>query len=351
MQIHSTNIHGLGASQVVQSFLESADNMGLLENSVIYLPEKGRLSEFRGSTGSYFRYKRIFPNGFSRIIECLLSPIFFNNVETIVLGDLPLRGIDNQVVLVHQPNLIYPIVNKYSSKKLNFRISRFIFSLNIRYTKKVIVQTGIMADDLIKSYPRLKNKILVMPQPVPSWFLEVSPEKSVLNGKLKLFYPAAFYPHKRHDFLKKLNDYCDSKKINSSEFEIWVTLSQEEFQPYKNISFLKNLGRLDSKGMKRYYESSDALLFLSSVESYGLPLVEALTINSSIIAPDLKYARWMCEDAAYYFKPYCAESLLSTILSLKDDLIKGKKLDAEQALKKFPDSWDKVVETFYNSLR
>lgn len=344
-QIHATNINGLGASQVVISFLKAAGNINKLQNANVFLTNRGLFYSVKAKKVIFFR--RILPNSLSRLIECFFSTIFFENIPTIVLGDIPLRGLRNQVVLVHQSNLVYPSVNNFSSNSFKFKINRLLFSLNHQFAKKIVVQTVAMAEELIQSYPSIRDKVVVIPQPYPNW-LDRSKKLPRTNvSKLHLFYPAAFYPHKKHDFLLNINDYCIKKSIKCIDFEVWLTLEDDDFIPYRNISFVKNLGRLNSVQMNEYYQKADALLFLSCMESYGLPLIEALTINLPIIVADFRYARWVCEDSVYYFKPYSEKSLLEAITIFRKDCNQKKQVDYLNALNKFPKEWEQVVEKFY----
>ncbi|MEC5166459.1 hypothetical protein RCH18_002199 [Flavobacterium sp. PL11] len=349
-QINASNINGLGASQVVLSFLQAADRLNLLADTTIYLAKNESFNNLNFNNGNFKIYTRNLPNSISRFVECFFSKLIFQNYPTIVLGDIPLRGISNQIVLVHQSNLVYPKYNNYSSNSWKFRINRFLFSVNHKYAKKIIVQTGAMAKEMLLSYPSLKNKIVVIPQPVPNW-LQVE-NKFVLRKDEKhyLFYPAAFYPHKKHDFLLKVNTYCLKNKINCNDFEIWVTLSDSEFEEFKSIKFLKNLGKLNSDQMNEYYKRATALLFFSSMESYGLPLIEALTINLPIIVADFNYSKWVCEDVAYYFKPYDEKSFLEAINFYKKDYSAGITNDYSIVLNKFPKKWEDVVKEFYQLL-
>lgn len=349
-QIHASNINGLGACQVVISFLEASSNLNKLDNTTIFLTNNDTFNNFRSRAGVVKFYHRNLPNSISRFLECIFSRFFFNDVPTIVLGDIPLRGINDQIVLVHQSNLVYPKINNFSGKSLKFKINRFLFSINHKYAKKIIVQTGAMADEMIQSYPSLKNKIVVIPQPVPTW-LKVG-ESALLpkDSKIHLFYPSAFYPHKKHDFLLKVNEYCIVNNINCNDFEIWLTLKDDEFEEFKSIKFLKNLGRLNAEEMNEFYKKADGLLFLSSMESYGLPLIEALTINLPIIVADFSYSRWVCEDAAYYFQPYDEQSFLSVVNSFIIDFKLGNKKDYSHVLKKFPKQWEEVVSEFHHLL-
>ncbi|PZU15511.1 MAG: hypothetical protein DI622_12530 [Chryseobacterium sp.] len=350
MQIHATNIQGLGASQVVKSFLDASASLGFLDTSNIYLPSTGLLSDYIPKRGYVKRYKRFFPNSISRLIECLFSRFLFSNEKTIVLGDIPLRGIKNQVVLVHQFHLVYPKINSNSSKGLGFRINRFLFSINHKFASNIIVQTGAMADDLVKSYPAIKEKIIVSPQPAPNWLLQEINQinRDIKNGKLILFYPAAYYPHKKHNFITSLHSYIESHSIDFSNVEIWLTIEDEHFKQFESIPFLKNLGRLSSEEMSIYYQKVDALLFLSSIESYGLPLVEAIFLELPIITVKYKYSEWLCENTAYYFEPYSPVSFVATLDKFICDHRKGVVPDYGCVNWRFPKSWDVVAKTFFS---
>lgn len=348
-QIHATNINGLGASQVALSFLQASSSLGVLENSTVFLPKDSIICNFNTDGAKIKIYKRFLPNSISRFIECFFSSFIFSNVPTIVLGDIPLRGIYNQIVLVHQPNLVYPKINKFSGRSFKFRMNRFLFLINHKYAKNIIVQTGAIAEEMIKSYPGIKDKVVIIPQPVPNWLSKDKVTRSVNKSIVNLFYPSAFYPHKKHEFLLKINEYCSKKNIQN-DFEIWLTLNDEEFEPFKHIKFLKNLGRLSTREMNEYYKKTDALLFISSMESYGLPLIESLTIDLPIIAVDFNYSRWMCENSVYYFEPYNEKSFLKTINAFVSDYRLGHKVDYTKVLDKFPSSWENVVNSFYHLL-
>lgn len=354
IQIHATNIHGLGASQVVKSFLDSFSNLDDFEKVSVYLPSNGILQDYEPKNGIVKRFNRILPNSISRVIESVFSRFFFPNVTTIVLGDIPLRGIKNQVVLVHQSNLIYPNVNPYSSKKINFRISRFLFLINCGFAKKIIVQTDAMANEMIQSYPKIMSKVIVCPQPVPNWLEHKTIATEALekeDKKVKLIYPAASYPHKKHDFLISLHAYLQKNNINFGKVEILVTLKEVDFEMFKAIPFVKNLGVLSQDEMNFQYKNVQGLLFLSSMESYGLPLIEAVTLDLPVLTVDFPYSRWVCNDEGYYFEPYSEISFFEVLSVFCNDIEDNKKPDYSNIIKKFPVSWGIVVEEFLKACK
>ncbi|MFC2110144.1 hypothetical protein ACFLSU_06190 [Bacteroidota bacterium] len=65
MQIHATNINGLGASQVVISFLDAYASRNSAKNTTIYLPSTGVLSNYIPTQGIVKRFYRKSPNAVS----------------------------------------------------------------------------------------------------------------------------------------------------------------------------------------------------------------------------------------------------------------------------------------------
>ena len=77
----------------------------------------------------------------------------------------------------------------------------------------------------------------------------------------------------------------------------------------------------------------------SLVETVGLPLLEAMSLNVPVLAADRPYAHDICEDAAVYFDPLSVEDfarkahLLTSSKELRHHLIeKGKKLTERRVL-------------------
>ncbi len=82
------------------------------------------------------------------------------------------------------------------------------------------------------------------------------------------------------------------------------------------------VGRLDSREVLNTYLNSHALLFLSTSESLGIPLIEATELGMPIIAPNLPYV-----DAAisnyYDFDIQSSASLINAVKRAKKDILEG----------------------------
>lgn len=350
MQIHATNVTGIGAIQVIKNLLSEIDTYN--QNFTVYVPEMGELSRIKLKNGVLKKFHRILPNSISRFFECYFSSFLFNkNSPTLVLGDMPLRGIKNQTLFVHQSNLVSPRVNKNVNSSIKFKVIRWWFNKSHKYCKTIIVQTKTLAEQLRLSYPEMTCNIKVCYQPPPAWLDLKSTKTKIKSNNFILFYPSAYYPHKKHDFLIALEDFLKKAKIQNDYFTVWVTLEEIYFEKFKHIPWIKNLGKIDATEMNIRYSQADCLLFLSSTESYGLPLVEAMFLNKPIIVADHLYSKELCEDYAYYFKPYDENSFLKSLHKMRNDLNKGYGRHLQTtSISKFPKEWGFVARFFIQTL-
>lgn len=348
--IHATNVTGLGAAQVVCSILGAIDQGALpcFNRVTCYLPDSGPVAEFNPQSSRIEKktLRRRLPKAISRVVECLFPGRFFEYGDVLlVLGDVPLRWKGKQIVFLHQPNLLSPKVNKYSSNHLTYKLMRFLTKLNARYASKVVVQTNAMLEAVQLSYKiwNVDGAVQVVKQPPPAWFekenFEYKLRPEALRHGLKLFYPAAVYPHKNHQLLRRLCEFnWDDSVLNT----IFITATSAELGKFKK-SCIHCLGRLTVADCMEQYRKSDALIFPSFLESYGLPLVEAMSIGMPILAADLPYSRTLCGSEAIYFDPQSQASLAKAIHQLHERLNTGWKPDWKQSLDDLPSDWNAVA--------
>ena len=346
IRVHLTNVTGTGASQLLESLLPTLLKCKKGHISEIYLPETGLLSKFLLTSGNVVvkKYKRHFPKAVSRFLECtLFSYKFDDSTPILVLGDLPLRVKVRQTLFVQTSHLIIPKFFEWHFDAWKFRVARFIFRLNLGMVNAFIVQTESMRDGLVNSYPSIKNRIHIIPHPVPAWLLDSNSEsrenKLLQDRDLRLFYPAAVYPHKNHSLLNRIEE----NGSNPWPVESLLLTIDDSMNPAPQIPWIHCVGLLAPSEMIRVYGDVDGLVFLSKQESLGFPLLEAMHLGLPVVCPDLPYARALCGDQAIYFDPDSIRSLRSAIIKLKDLLSKNWKPDWSGQLKDIPKNWEDVA--------
>jgi glycosyltransferase involved in cell wall biosynthesis len=329
------------------SLLPALERNAGVQITEIHLPDRGSLANYQKSPdgGMSTRYRRRLPNALSRILECLVfARKFDGNTPLLVLGDLPLRCNAPQVVFVQTPHLLRPVRYRWRLDSLKFAISRLVFRLNARYADAFVVQTTFMQSALAASYPAIGKRIHVIAQPVPAWLLENASRRSGLRGTpgaaLKLIYPAAGYPHKNHRLLASIKPGPD---LSWPVENLKLTLPVEN-HPAPDIRWIQCVGFLSAPAMIQAYGEADGLLFLSTDESYGFPLVEAMFMGLPVVCPDLPYAHALCGEGAIYFDPLSIDSLRTAIETLHARLSSGWWPDWTKQLNAIPKDWDVVAD-------
>lgn len=348
VRLHLTNIAGLGAVQLIKSLLPALERNRTVRVVEVYLPDKGDLSSYQNNDTSVAltRYRRYLPNSLSRLAECLfLGQRFSGELPLLVMGDLPIRCTSQQTVFVQTPHLLRPEKFSWRLGKMKQALLRWVFRSNIKYAQAFIVQTTLMRDALIKSYPSLHSRVHVVAQPVPAWLLNAGIKRTgritAEGDPLHLIYPAAGYPHKNHKLLASIDD---RQAAQWPLARLAITLD-EKSNPAPNLPWLHCLGTLTAQQMIDAYNRVDALLFLSTDESYGFPLVEAMFAGLPIVCPDLPYARVLCGDEAIYFQANSADSLKDAVNELHAKLSTGYWPDWTEQLKTIPKDWESVAKT------
>lgn len=347
VRLHLTNIAGLGAVQLLRSLLPSFERLPDYTLEVLYLPSQGVLSKYetRSHETKRVHYKRYLPNAMSRLLECtLFAAKFDGNTPLLVLGDVPLRCKAKQTVFVQTPLLTHSASTGRHVGAVKYWIARWLFRRNLAYVSAFIVQTEAMSSALIETYPQIAGRVHVIAQPAPGWLLEsqlrLAQRNTPASSGLRLFYPAADYPHKNHRLLSAIQaDRADAWPVS----ELLLTIP-ESLNPNPALEWIHCVDRLVPEEIVNAYAAADALLFLSVSESFGFPLVEAMWVGLPIVCPDLPYARALCGDRAIYFNPEDVHSLYVALVELNERLDSGWWPEWSESLKAIPQNWQEVAE-------
>lgn len=136
-----------------------------------------------------------------------------------------------------------------------------------------------------------------------------------MSHHYNLLYPASYLPHKNHYLFTTpgLTAFLELSNIS-----VLLTVSVLEFSP--SSPKVNAIGRLPYDQIIDLYKSVDGLIFLSSMESLGLPLLEAARYGLPVIAPSLPYAQEILGSSFYSFDLSNPSSIEDAILLLIDDL-------------------------------
>ena len=342
LRVSLTNVTGLGASQLVRSLLPAIEAVPDTHIEQLYLPTTGELADFLPSSSStrISHWHRTLPKPLSRILECIVLGTRFDGPSPLlVLGDVPVRTRARQTVFLQNSHFLPPPVGDAA---MRYRVSRAIFRANLPRVAEILVQTSSMRDMLIATYPIAPEHVHIVAQPPPEWLLKTQLRRTArvkaTDARLRLFYPAAGYPHKNHRLLAR----ATGPRWSATIAQALLTVPAKH-NPQPGSAWIECVNRLQPDAMLRAYAQADALLFLSKAESFGLPLVEAMWIGLPVVAPDLPYARALCGNSAIYFDPDDDSSLFEALAQLRARLDVGWWPDWSGQLAAIPRSWSEVA--------
>jgi glycosyltransferase involved in cell wall biosynthesis len=118
-------------------------------------------------------------------------------------------------------------------------------------------------------------------------------KNQICNPKKIIFFPSAFYPYKNHFFLLEVI----SLLANYFDFIFIVTFDRGQHVDFdrrvdelKIVDYVYYSGYLEHSEVLNFYKQCHCVVFPSEIESFGLPLLEASVIGSTIVALKLPYA-------------------------------------------------------------
>lgn len=243
------------------------------------------------------------------------------------------------------------IFHKMSLKEIFFEPSSFLRKIFFEfYFKKkniknnvIITQQRWIKNSLIKKF-KLNNIIVSNPK------ISKSKLKRTLSKKKTFIYPSLPRFQKNYEVICKACEILNRKEL---DYEILFTFNKYECKYSKYISKIsskipniKFIGRQNNLEMKKLYQRASYLIFSSKLETWGLPVSEAISYNIPIIISNLAYAKETIGTykKVIYFNPdnYIQ---LSNILS---KLISGKTTfnydNHKKNYKNYLDiSWNKII--------
>lgn len=197
--------------------------------------------------------------------------------------------------------------------RLRLQIERYWLYFRLKKTFQVIVQTSSMAREL-DTETGIQARLL-------SFFPVTTPLESK-RSKFKRFdfiYVATGEPHKNHLNLVEAWKLLAKDGMHPS---LCLTLDREkdhhllrwvEIQVHDACLRIENVGLRSREDLDQHYRESGALIYPSTLESFGLPLLEAAAAELPILASELDYVR----DVSVPVETFDPESPISIARAVK----------------------------------
>ena len=318
------------------------------------------INDKRCSNVRVLKFPSVKKNWLERLkFEIFIAPCILHKYNANVVFSLQNIAIINsnvpQVIYVHQ-SLPY-VVHHFSIFKREERflavyanIFRILIGWSVRKAASVIVQTSWLKEAIVVQHRIPATKILVIP---PSLNIYISADV-VQREFTEFFYPTTPYFYKNIYVLVeavrllKEDGLCPKVILTITGKE--NLYAQELYAKIKALGlseFFFFVGRINRDEVFRLYRRT-TLLFPSKLESYGLPLLEARTVETYIIASDTPFAREILE--GYSKVCFCGESdaiafaeAMKVLMSCKR-IMQMSSANNEKMEIKTPTRWGEVID-------
>lgn len=289
-----------------------------------------------------------------------LDLVHFPYFSVPVRYDRPFVITIHDLIINHFPTgkastLPFPV---YNLKHLGYQ---FVMKQSAKKAKKIMTVSEATKQEIIDHLNAPEDKIVVTHEGVDemvssSKYQVVSIKKEKLDTSYLLhntkyfLYVGNAYPHKN---LEMLVDAFGSVVQSHPAVKLFLVGKEDFF--YKRIKQRVQVsglnksvifkGNVSDEELTALYTSAVALVAPSLMEGFGLPPLEAMARNCTVVVSSIAAHKEVCADAASYFNPYEKDSLVNV---LEEALAKHesaeyavKRKRGAERVKRF--SWEKMA--------
>ncbi|BAC93112.1 conserved hypothetical protein [Vibrio vulnificus YJ016] len=271
-------------------------------------------------------------------------------------GDVIFPRLKSQTYFFDWAYLVLDDSNIWSSMDFKSRFIRMLKAALIKAFKSNNKTVIVQSEAISSSYKKIlgfEGEIVVAPTPV-----SINNIDGMSHGidKNSLVYISNYAPHKNFEIIPRVASILKQNKVDCS---IVLTIDENSIH-WRNLScelsglgvldMVKTLGPLSQEDVFSVLKSSRALFFPSKLESYGIPLIEAMILGKPVLTSDTPFIKSVCGDAVLYFDPKCPEDIATKITDFIDgvDYCRMRQSEVSKVLENIP-SWDQYTRLLIKS--
>ncbi|WP_196886895.1 glycosyltransferase [Aureivirga sp. CE67] len=345
-----------GPLSVMQDFLDRISHIyadkyeiiALVHKKTLYSTPNVTYIEFEDSKSSWLKRMKYEYSYFKKLSKELKPKYWFS------MHDMtPNVFCEKQFVYCHNSAPFFkPTKNDWKYGKTTAIFSLFyiyLYGINIKKNTNVIVQQDWLRKEFHKKWG-LENVVVAYPS-IEFKKKEISEEvKKQKNDKVQLFYPSFPRSFKNFEIICEAFEKLDKEFQDKIEIKLTIDASLNSYasfvvEKYKHLKGLQFIGLQPRERVFELYEESDALIFPSRLESWGLPITEFKEYDKPIFLADLPYAHETLGDydKVVFFDPYKAEELKNHLENFVAKKLNFTKHNAKKIVNPHVVGWDNLL--------
>lgn len=288
-----------------------------VKNSAVISRSKARTEHSKGIIHSI--EKEFSPD----IVFTVFGPSYFNFKSLHIIGYANgwYTHVDRQTVFqTFKFNII-----KYATFLIRHALLYAYLAINRE--SHFVFESNAALNGFSKKYRIVPIKNLhIIPNAYSNSFLNLKSQlaRTSPTQEFRIFYPAAFYPHKNHEYFISLAESLCKMKTKKA-IKIIFTLDKENYAtltariPQEAKSFFENAGGLSEIELAQSYKNSDCVVFPSLIETFSAVFAETAIFELPLYVAKKPYSIDFFSDPEVLFDLGKPEVMASTIVRLVED--------------------------------
>ncbi len=201
---------------------------------------------------------------------------------------------------------------QHESKLNRFIIKKLFLDLPVKRLKYITTVSETTKKSILANTDCLPDKIRIIENPIQEHYL--NSEKKPFNNDCPTILQIGITPNKNiPNLVKALKGInCRLRIIGNLTEDLIVLLNEA------NINYKNAFGLGDSE-MRSEFENADIVAFCSTFEGFGLPVIEAQSMQTAVITSNISPLNEVSGGAAFLADPFEVSSIREGILRLIND--------------------------------
>jgi len=212
----------------------------------------------------------------------------------------------------------------------------------------IVVPSEFTKKELISFYPRHAKKVFVTQEASSPQFKVINKNKarSQIEKKYKIRSPFLLAFNGKHDKrnINRVIEAFEQIKYDFPNLQLVILGGKYHIKKKIDSKRIKILKNISDKDLAVLYNATEVVIYFSLYEGFGLPVLEAFSCKTPVIASDIPAIREVAGNAALYANPQSANDLAIKISKLIGNKELQKKMSVKGFNKASKYSWEKTAK-------